>query len=68
MDKNKLVKVLGFTAFSVLIIASIINLIDGEYFEALGCFCLALSLFVFPHDIIIETNPLVKQNFNLEIN
>jgi len=48
MDKNKLVKVLGFTTFSVLIIASIINLVDGEYFEALGCFCLALSLFVFP--------------------
>ena len=47
MDKKKLAKVLGFTTFSVLIIASIINLVDGEYFEALGCFCLALSLFFF---------------------
>jgi len=48
VDKNKLAKILGFTAFSVLIIASIINLLDGEYFDALGCFCIALSLFVFP--------------------
>ena len=48
VDKNKLAKILGFTAFSVLIIASITNLLDGEYFDALGCFCIALSLFVFP--------------------
>jgi len=48
MNKNILIRILGISAFSILIITSINNFIDGEYLEALGAFCLAISLFVFP--------------------
>jgi hypothetical protein len=48
MNKNILIRILGISAFSFFIIAGILSLIDGEYFEAIGLFSLAFSLFVFP--------------------
>ena len=46
MNKNILIRILGVSAFSFFIIAGILSLIDGEYFEAIGLF--AFSLFAFP--------------------
>jgi len=48
VNKNLLIWILGISAFSILIITGIYNLVDGEYLEALGAFCLAISTFVFP--------------------
>ena len=48
INKNKLIKILSFTTLSIFIIATINSLLDGEYFDAIGCFCLGYSLFVFP--------------------
>jgi hypothetical protein len=48
INKNSLIRILGISAFSVLFITGIYNLVDGEYLEALGTFCLAISMFVFP--------------------
>ena len=48
MNKNLWVRILGVSAFSIFIITSIYNLLDGEFLESLGAFCLAISMFVFP--------------------
>ena len=48
INKNLLIRILGISAFSILIIKSIYNLVDGEYLEAIGAFCLGVSTFVFP--------------------
>ncbi|MDC1048171.1 hypothetical protein OAQ80_01500 [Flavobacteriaceae bacterium] len=48
MNKNILIRILGISAFSILIITGIYNLLNGEYLEALGTFSLAFSMFVFP--------------------
>ena len=46
MNENILIRILGISAFSFFIIAGILSLIDGEYFEAIGLF--AFSLFALP--------------------
>ena len=48
MNKKILIRIFGVSAFSILIITGIYNLVDREYLEALGTFCLAISMFVFP--------------------
>ena len=48
MYKNRLIRILGVNAFSFFIIAGILSLIDGGYFEAIGLFSLGVSTFVFP--------------------
>ena len=48
MNKKLLIRILGISAFSILIITGIYNLVNGEYLEALGTFCLTISMFVFP--------------------
>ena len=48
MNKKILIQIFGVSTFSILIITGIYNLIDREYLEALGTFCLAISMFVFP--------------------
>tara|TARA_B100001059_G_scaffold221110_1_gene243745 strand:- start:135 stop:305 length:171 start_codon:yes stop_codon:yes gene_type:complete len=48
MNKNILIRILGVSAFSIIIIAGIYNIVDGEYLEGIGAFCLAISMFVFP--------------------
>ena len=39
-------RILGYIAISGWIVVTIINLIDGEYFLAIGYFCFGLGIFV----------------------
>lgn len=48
MNKNIFIRILGTTAFLIWIVAGVLSLIDGEYFDAIGLFCLGFSMFVFP--------------------
>ena len=48
MNKNIFIRILGTTAFLIWIVVGVLSLIDGEYFDAIGLFCLGFSMFVFP--------------------